>query len=134
MSHIDEYPGSCMRRSKIILMTKSLMVGLENRIWIIQALWYVFEEKPTVWDFVLTTGSLISEQYQLENPELSIFWTNYGGQCWFTTLDMSKIYHQGYIHKNGQIYCFFDTFFPLQMTKNTIWINKCFILFSKVHK
>ena len=48
------------------------------------------EEKAAVWDIALTTGSLIREQYQIENPGLSIFWTIYGVQCWFNTLDMSK--------------------------------------------
>ena len=36
--------------------------------------------------------------------------------------------------KSEQIYCFFNTFVSPQMAKNTIWINKCPILFSKVHK
>ena len=75
------------------------MVGLEHRIWTIQAQWYVHEERAAVWDFVLTTRSLISKQYQIKNPGLRIFWTTYGVQCWFTIPDMSKAYHQGYIHK-----------------------------------
>ena len=53
---------------------------------------------------------------------LRIFLTIYGMKYWFTTSDMSKTYHQGY------------TLVSLQMAKNTIWINKCPILFSKVHK
>ena len=75
------------------------------------------EEKAAVWDFVLTTGSLISnrKQYQIENPGLSIFWTIYGVQCWFTTLDMSKTYHQGYIHKNAGKFTAFST--PLSLCK-----------------
>ena len=36
--------------------------------------------------------------------------------------------------KSEQVHCFFNTFVALQMAKNTIWINKCRILFSKVHK
>ena len=36
--------------------------------------------------------------------------------------------------KSEQVHCFFNTFVALQMAKNTIRINKCPILFSKVHK
>ena len=36
--------------------------------------------------------------------------------------------------KSEQVHCFFNTLVALKMAKNTIWINKCPILFSKVHK
>ena len=46
---------------------------------------------------------------------MRIFWTIYGVQCWFTTPDMSKTYHQGYIHKNPSKFTAFST--PLCLHK-----------------
>ena len=63
----------------------------------------------------MTTGSLISQHYQIKNSGLRIFWTIYGVQCWFTTPDMSKTYHQGYIHKNPSKFTAFST--PLCLHK-----------------
>ena len=72
------------------------------------------EERAAVWDFVFTTGGLISKQYQIKKDQgLKIFWTVYGVQCWFTTPDMSKNYHQGYIHKTPSKFTAFSTPWPL---------------------
>ena len=63
----------------------------------------------------MTTGSLISQQCQIRNSELRILWTIYGVQCCFTTPDMSKTYHQGYIRKNTSKFTAFST--PLSLQK-----------------
>ena len=111
------------------------MVELEHCIWTIQALWYVHEERAAVWDFVLTTGSLISKQYQIKKPRTEDILDN----LWCAVL----VYYTRYVkdlssglhpQKSEQVHCFFNTFVALQMAKNTIWINKCPILFLKVHK
>ena len=54
---------------------------------------------------------------------MRIFWTIYGVQCWFTTPDMSKTYHQGYIHKNPSKFTAFST--PLCLHK---WLKIPFAL------
>ena len=54
---------------------------------------------------------------------MRIFWTIYGVQCWFNTPDMSKTYHQGYIHKNPSKFTAFST--PLCLHK---WLKIPFAL------
>ena len=58
-------------------------------------------------------------------------------QCWFTTPDMSKAYHQGYIHKNLSKFTAFSTLLSLHKWLKTAfgltnvpscfqrYINKC---------
>ena len=63
----------------------------------------------------MTTGSLILQQDQIKNSGPRIFWTIYGVKYWFTTPDMLKTYHQGYIRKNPSKFTAFST--PLSLHK-----------------
>ena len=85
------------------------MVGLKNFIWPIQALWYISKERASVWDFVLTTGSLISKQCQVKIPRTQDILDS----LWCAVLVYHTRYvkdlHQGYIHKNWRKFTAFST-------------------------